>query len=198
MKHAVIVGHPDSDSFTMAVAQRYCAAVRRRGDQPVLRDLYRMDFDPCLREGELPRSGAFAPRADVVAERSLLADADVFVFVYPLWFYDRPAILKGYIDRVFTMGFGYGPIREGRNTPLLEGRRLLSFSSSGAPKAWLEEEGAWAAIRSLLDRHFAAVCGLQLLDHVHFGDVGPGISESAFEDCMREVDVTVERLFPVE
>ena len=54
MKHAVIVGHPDPDSFTLALANRYVAAVRDRGHDAVLRDLYRMDFDPRLWNGTHP------------------------------------------------------------------------------------------------------------------------------------------------
>ena len=195
MKHAVIVGHPDPDSFTLALANRYVAAVRDRGHDAVLRDLYRMDFDPRLRNGEIPRPGGFAPGADVQTERGLVGDADVFVFVYPLWFSDRPAIVKGYIDRVFGMGFGYGPITGGGNEPLLVGRRMLSFTASGAPTEWLREEGTLASIRMILDRHVAQVCGLQVLDHVHFGGVTPSMSDSAFNDCMRTTDDTVARLF---
>lgn len=197
MKHAVVIAHPNPRSFNTAVAKRYCDAVRRHGGEVVLRDLYAIGFDPCLRAGEIPRPG-FEPGLDVRDERRLIGDADVFVLIYPLWFYDRPAILKGYIDRVFTMGFGYGPIRGGGNEPLLEGRKLLSFTSSGAPTDWLMEEGTWPAIRLLLDRHLAKVCGLSVLDHVHFGEVVSGMSETAFKACMRTVDQTVERLFAKE
>ena len=107
----------------------------------------------------------------------------------------RTAIVKGYIDRVFGMGFGYGPITGGGNEPLLVGRRMLSFTASGAPTEWLREEGTLASIRMILDRHVAQVCGLQVLDHVHFGGVTPSMSDSAFNDCMRTTDDTVARLF---
>lgn len=196
MKHAVIVGHPDEDSFTLSVARRYCDAAKAQGYQPLLRDLYRMGFDPCLKSGEIPRPGGFAAGADVQAERALLADVDVFVFVYPFWFYDRPAIVKGYLDRVFGMGFGYGPIARGGNQPLLTGRRMLSFTSSGAPTEWLQEEGTWAPIRTLLDSHLARVCGLSVLDHVHFGGVTASLSEAAADGYLASVDDAVVRLFP--
>lgn len=193
MKHAVIVGHPDPDSFTLAVARRYCDAVAARGHEPVLRDLYGMGFDPCLKAGEIPRPGGFAPAEDVVAERGIVGDAQVFVFVHPLWFYDRPAIVKGYIDRVFGMGFGYGPVRGGGNEQRLVGRKLLSFTSTGAPTEWLQEEGSWEPIRTLLDEHLARVCGLQVLDHVHFGEITSDLPQAAFEDCMRRVDEAAGR-----
>lgn len=195
MKHAVIVGHPNPDSFTLAVAHRYCEAVRRLGHRIELRDLYRNGFDPCLKLSELPRPGGFSPGDDVRAERALIGDADVFVFVYPLWFYDRPAIVKGYVDRVFGMGFGYSPQSGGGNEGLLSGRKLLSFTSSGAPTAWLQEEGTWEPIRTLLDSHLARVCGMTVLDHVHFGDVAAGLAENAYQGYLSSLDQTVTHLF---
>jgi NAD(P)H dehydrogenase (quinone) len=193
VKHAVIVAHPNPDSFTLAVAETYCEAVRQKGGEAVLRDLYRMGFDPCLKASEIPRPG-FSPADDVKAERATVGDAAVFAFVYPLWFNAPPAMLKGYVDRVFTMGFGYGPIAGGGNQPLLLDRKMISFTSSGAPAAWLEEEGTWNAIRTLFDSHVARVCGLQGLGHVHFGGVGPEMSEAAVAQNLQQVRDTVARL----
>jgi len=195
MKHAVIVAHPSQNSFNLAVANAYCEAVRQRGHTPILRNLYRMGFDPRLQDGEIPRPGGFKPGEDVVAERAVIADADVFAFIYPLWFYAPPAILKGYIDRVFGMGFGYGPIQGGGNTQRLRGRQMISFSTSGAPTDWLKQEGAWSAIHNLFDGHFAAVCGLTCLDHVHFGETVPNLRADVVEARLAKVGETVGRLF---
>jgi NAD(P)H dehydrogenase (quinone) len=195
MKHAVIVGHPDVKSFNLTIANSYCDAVRARGHEAVLRDLYRIGFDPVLKDGELPAPGKNKPAEDVGAERSIIRDADVFTFVYPLWFNAPPAMIKGYMDRVFGLGFGFGPIAQGGNSPLLEGKKLLSFSSSGAPADWVRKEGALAALRNLFDEHFAAVCGLQLLDHIHFGGIRPLMAQHVLDEAIDEVEATVSRLF---
>ena len=117
MKHAVIVGHPNPASFNLSVAEAYRAAARARGHEVLLRDLYRMGFDPCLKAEEVPGPGGFAVAADVATERALLSDVDVFTFIYPLWFNAPPAIVKGYMDRVFGFGFGYGPVSGGAIRP---------------------------------------------------------------------------------
>lgn len=108
MKHAVIVAHPVRTSFNRSVAEAYRQAVELRGHTVIVRDLYAMNFEPRLQAAEMPRAEGFAPGADVLAEREQLKDVDVFTFVYPLWFNAPPAILKGYIDRVFGFGFGMG------------------------------------------------------------------------------------------
>jgi len=192
MKHALIVAHPNPDSFTLHMANAYVAAVREGGGEVVLRDLYRMGFDPCLKAGEIPDGHSFAPSDDVKAERAVIGDADIFAFIYPLWFNAPPAMLKGYIDRVFGMGFGYG-MGKGGNRPLLTGRRMISFTSSGAPRHWLNETGAWDAVRKLFDEHVAAVCGFTLADHVHFDSIVPGITGEAVDDCAQGVKAAVAR-----
>ena len=193
MKHAVIASHPKLTSFTLSVAKAYCDAVGKAGHDVLLRDLYRMNFAPSLGAGEVPGPAGFAPGSDVVSERQLLTDVDVFVLVYPLWMNAQPAMMKGYIDRVFGMGFAYGPGRGG-NEPLLKGRKMISFTSSGAPSDWVVSTGAWSAVRKLFDEHFAAVCGLEAVDHVHFGGVTPGIRADVVEAHLAQVRETVKKL----
>jgi len=194
MKHAVIVAHPNVDSFTLTMARAYGEAVAAAGGRAELRDLYRLGFDPRLADGEIPRATGFAPGDDVRAERAAIGDADVFVLVYPLWFNSPPAMLKGYIDRVFGMGFGFGP-GHGGIEPLLKGRRLVSITSSGAPRDWVVSTGAWDAMRKLFDEHFAAVCGLSVVEHLHFGEIMPGITAEAVAARADEVRALVRARF---
>jgi NAD(P)H dehydrogenase (quinone) len=194
MKHVVVVAHPEIRSFTISAAQAYCEAVRGKGQTALLRDLYRMNFAPCLGAEEVPKPAGFTPGRDVQEERRLLADADVFAFVYPFWMNAQPAMLKGYIDRVFGMGFAYGPGRGG-NLPLMKSRKMISLTSSGAPTEWVQKTGAWDAVRKLFDEHFAAVCGLELVDHIHFGAVHAGIRADAVETMLGRVRAAVARHF---
>ena len=191
MKHAVIFAHPNPSSFTASMAASYARAARALGEEVVVRDLYEMDFDPRLAREEVPGPGAPTFRPDVVAERNTLKDVGVFALFYPLWFNTPPAMMKGYIERVFGMGFGYGP----GNVPLLSDRKLISFTSSGAPLYWVEHTGAWEALKRLFDHHLAAVFGFEPLDHVHFGEITPGIREDAVEECARQVADTVRQHF---
>jgi NAD(P)H dehydrogenase (quinone) len=194
MKHAVIVAHPSVQSFNLTMARAYESAARALGQTVIVRDLYRLGFHPCLAADELPSADGFHPGADVVSERALLADVDVFCFVYPLWLDSPPAILKGYLERVFGYGFAYerGPTG---NTPLLEGRSMISISSSGAPTAWVRQTGDWSALSTLFDGHFAEVCGLSLIDHLHFGDITPGLTAEAVQSAVAEVERAVKRRF---
>jgi NAD(P)H dehydrogenase (quinone) len=194
MQHALIVAHPNPRSFVASLAMAYGEAVEGLGQKTIMRDLYGMSFDPCLKADEIPTSAGFAPRADVVGERVILRDIDVFALFYPFWLNAPPAMLKGYLDRVFGMGFAYGKGSDGTE-PLLKGRKLISFTTSGAPTEWVMKTGAWEAVRMLFDEHVAAVCGLQVVDHVHFGGIVPGIRGDVVARHQQSVRDLVARQF---
>lgn len=194
MKHAVIVAHPNPKSFTASVARTYCEAATARGHEVRLHDLYAMGFDPCLKASEIAGTPDFTPADDVKAERARLNDADVFCFVYPFWINAPPAILKGYIDRVFGLGFAYGP-KGSAGQPLLAGRKMISFTCSGAPTQWVQKTGALEAERTLFDDHVAALSGLTVLDHVHFGGVVPGMRADVADRHFASVRAAVEKHF---
>lgn len=194
MKHAIIFAHPNDKSFTATLAAAYRDAVQSRGHSPITRNLYEMGFDPCLKREEIPGQPNFGPKPDVIAERALISDAEVFALFYPLWLNAPPAMLKGYLDRVFGFGFAY---RHGSGgiEPALSGKKLVTFSASGAPFEWVRKSGAWDAMHKLFDEHFAAVCGLELVDHVHFGGIVPGIRQDFIETCANSVRDVVRKHF---
>jgi NAD(P)H dehydrogenase (quinone) len=186
MKHAVILAHPKPTSFCAAIAQACVGHLRASGQEVVLRDLYALDFDPRLKAEELPTQHGAVPAADVAAERALLKDVKSLIFVYPFWFNAPPAILKGYVDRVLGLGFGYASIT-GHMEPLLDGVTLTSFSTSGAPEHWVNSTGALRALMTVFDLHLCGVCGLRLLDHKHFGDVVSYMTEEWGFDILEQV-----------
>jgi NAD(P)H dehydrogenase (quinone) len=194
MKHAIILAHPSPTSFNASAARAYAAALHALGHEAAIRDLYAMDFDPRLKAGELPWAPKAAPAADVVAERAALADAEGLVFVYPFWFNGPPAILKGYVDRVFGMGFGYQSDEAGTR-PLLGGKSLVSITSSGAPDAWVGQTGALSRLRVGFDDYLGSVLGVSVLEHLHFGAVTPGIRKDAVDEMLNDVRAMATRLF---
>ncbi len=191
MKHAVIFAHPVPQSFTGSVASAYAKAVGGLGHSVVVRDLYGIGFDPCLKARELPFASDFQIAPDIAQERDLLKDCDVFALFYPLWLNTLPAILKGYLERVFGFGFAYGAGGQSCN-PLLNDRKLISFTSSGAPAAWVKRTGAW---QTQFDDYFAELCGLSVLDHVHIGAVTPGASAYFIQARLEEVANVVNTHF---
>ena len=186
MKQAVIVAHPNPKSFNLAVATAFADAARASGGDVVFRDLYATGFDPCLTRQEMPDEPDFRTPDVILQERALLHDVEAFVFVYPFWFNSPPAMLKGYIDRVFGFGFGFGLDHSG-NGSLLNGRKLLSITTSGAPRQWVVDTGALDAVCALFDTHVAKVCGLSIVNHVHLGSITSGMTAAGVEKHLETV-----------
>ncbi len=183
-KHAVIACHPDEHSFTLAVAQRYADAVKAHGHEVVLRDLYRMKFNPVL--GSSERKGR--PASDVEKEWAALGKVDVFVLVYPIWFGTPPAMLKGYVDRVFGAGRSKGQGGKGGHGELLAGKRLVSLTSSGSLSAWLSEKGVLGSLRTVYDRYFADVFGFEETHRYHFDGITDDLPESEIAIRLHDVE----------
>ncbi len=194
MKHAVILAHPKPTSFCASIARTCARTLRALGHTVTVRDLYKMDFDPRLQAGEIPVYTGYAPAPDVVRERARLSGVDSFILVYPFWFNAPPAILKGYVDRVFSMGFGYQPA-SGGTEPLLAGKTLTSVSTSGAPEEWVQNTGALQALMTGFDLHLATVTGLKMGEHLHLGGIHSSLSRDAARAMLDQVGDSLRKAF---
>ncbi len=187
MKHLIVAAHPSEASFTMSVARAYADEIEKLGHEIQLCDLYRMEFNPVLDARELAGPGAGrAPHADLVREQSHVRAANVLAFIYPLWWASMPAIMKGYIDRVFSSGFAYD-FQANTLRGLLTGRKAIAITISAAPLDSLRKSGDWDAVQALQDAHIFRASGLDLLGHLHFGEVAPGMSAAMGDDHLARV-----------
>lgn len=187
-KHAMIFCHPSKSSFTRAVADRYCETVRLIGHEAITRDLYGMAFDPVLKNEERPAAREFALASDVAHELELLSGTDVFVLVYPIWFGGPPAMLKGYVDRVLGAGFSHRAVRARMTHPLMSGKDLLSFTSSGESRQWLDEQGAFESLRNVFDTYLRHAFSLASAHRVHFSNIIADTSKYYVEQCLFDVE----------
>lgn len=191
MKHLIVVAHPNPKSFTHTLADAYAAELTGMGHHCDGRDLYAMGFNPVLQPSEINAQAL----PDARAEQQRVSDADATAFFYPLWWASMPAILKGYIDRVFTHGVAYrfeGNVMRG----LLKGRTNLLVTVSAAPRRALQEAGEWDAIRAIQDNHIFHSVGLTLADHLHFGEVVPEMSPTIARAHIETIKAAAHRHFP--
>lgn len=192
--HVVVVCHPEPDSFNLAVAHRYCETVEGYRHRTELRDLYRLDFNPVLSAGELSPGESSSPPADVATELDIIDRADVVVLVYPIWLGAPPAMLKGYIDRVFAASTRYGGFRQREDAPGRERGHLVSFSSSGSAKQWLDEQGAWLSLKNLFDNYLRNALLFKSTEHIHFGSIVEGLRPRFVGEHLVEVEEAARRI----
>lgn len=145
MRVLLVSAHPLSDSLTGQLSTKLVQRLEARGAVVERLDLYAAGFAPAL-TAEERRSTYVEPydASAVAKEIAQLKRAELVVLVFPTWWFGLPAILKGWIDRVWAPGHAYdhasdlGPIK-GRLTRL---RGLLAVTTLGAP-GWVD----WLVMR---------------------------------------------------
>ncbi|MDC3958934.1 NAD(P)H-dependent oxidoreductase [Polyangium jinanense] len=166
----IVVAHPDPASLNGALKEIAISELRELGHRVLLSDLYGMgwkapfdggDFldrrDPTrlslvTESGHAYASGTQTP--DVMAEQEKLAAADAVIFQFPLWWFSMPAILKGWVDRVFAYGLAYGYKNAGNQYRYgdggFAGKRALLSTTVGGPAIDYSPRGINGPLEDLL------------------------------------------------
>lgn len=194
IRHHLVYANPSPDSFDHAIVEAYVAETERRGQETVVRDLYAMGFDPVLKASERPLHSQWTPAPDVATELALLESADALVLVYPIWFALPPAILKGYVDRVLGANYSFRDMRDRSGQPMLRGKPLLSFSTSGTSLPWLDEQGQVLSIREIFDVYLWRGFGMKQSEHVMIDSIVPNMSPAYAEEQLERVRGTAEHM----
>jgi putative NADPH-quinone reductase len=128
---AIVVGHARKGTYCEALGQAYLAGARAGGHQACLLVTSHMRFDPILHNGF---SSPQPLEPDLAEAQAAIRDADHLVIIFPLWYGTLPAILKGFIERVFEPGFAVtGSIKDGTFRPLLKGKSARIIMTMGMP-----------------------------------------------------------------
>lgn len=193
MKHLVVMAHPREHSFTRSVTNTYIEAIEALGHSVLLRDLYAMKFDPVGGADEAVTRPLAEPPPSIRTEMDHLVAADIVTFVSPVWWISSPAIMKGWLDRVLRGGgFAYG---YGANGPrgALTGKKSLVFTSSGSTQREFADSRKLDAIRIMWGVGTVEFCGMQLLEHLHFGPVGSRSTPDQIASYLADVRNAVAR-----
>ncbi|WP_405419794.1 NAD(P)H oxidoreductase [Streptomyces erythrochromogenes] len=152
----VVVAHHRSDSLTAHTARLAAARLEAAGYRIDLLDLHAEGFDPRMNVEDQPdwgnREKPYSDEAHAHMRRILAAE--VVVAVFPVYWQSVPAVLKGWIDRVWNYGFAYG-----RSKPRLAGKRMLWLALAGATAADPIAESMQSALEANLSDGIAYYCG---------------------------------------
>ncbi|AIQ42760.1 NAD(P)H oxidoreductase [Paenibacillus sp. FSL R7-0297] len=155
MNVLIVVSHPRQDSLTFQVARRFAQGLTAAGHGYEILDLHEIGFDPILRERDEPdlslAEQSFSP--EVEREMQRMKEHDALAFVFPVWWWHLPAMLKGYVDRVLNNGFAYG-------TSQLPHQHALWLALAGVTQEQMKKRNYDEAIMQLLNVGIADYCGI--------------------------------------
>jgi NAD(P)H dehydrogenase (quinone) len=128
----IILAHPSRESFNHAIVEHIRRCLEESNHQIYFHDLYAERFVPVLEIEELRRKIAFDDTITIHSRH--IKESQGIIVVYPDWWGMPPAILKGWIDRVFRPGFAYDfegeEFTEKEKVPLLTGKRAMVVTTT--------------------------------------------------------------------
>ena len=195
MNTLVILGHPGTASFNHAIAQNVAQTLRAEDHAVVFHDLCAEGFDPALPGHEIPQDGSVPVLIQQHCDE--LKAAEGIVIVHPNWWGQPPAVLKGWIDRVFRPGIAYrfqeGDSGEGVPVGLLQARAALILNTSNTPEG--REQAVFGDPLELIwKRCVFDLCGVSQVYRRTFGVVVTSTAEERTE-WLEEAQELARRVF---
>ena len=182
MKFLCALAHPEPASFTASLAHYGMRALEEEGHVVDVADLYAMQFDPVsdrrnfmepfdptrfdqqAEERFASANAGFSP--DLQREMDRLSSCDVLVLQFPIWWLGMPAIMKGWIDRVFAIGRTYGG---GRwfDRGMMGGKKAMLAVTIGGTKEAYSNDGIYGPALDVLrpiNHGILAFCGFEVVE----------------------------------
>ncbi|XP_051998586.1 ribosyldihydronicotinamide dehydrogenase [quinone]-like [Xyrauchen texanus] len=142
----IVYAHQSAGSFNAAAKDATVDVLEKQGCKVLVSDLYAMAFEATATEKDITGSvknpehfcygeetmlawqeGQLA--SDIVEEHKKLQEAELVVFQFPMYWFSVPAIMKGWMDRVLTLGFAYTPEKRYSQGIFRDKKAMLSFTT---------------------------------------------------------------------
>jgi NAD(P)H dehydrogenase (quinone) len=167
MKKVLIIhAHPENASFCSSLKNTANDYLKSKGYEVKVSDLYAMDFNPVGNRSDFHSVSnpdffkyqteqlyAFENKqfsVELKAEMDKLEWCDILIFNFPLWWFGLPAILKGWVDRVFAMGFVYGGGKGTYDMGVFKDKTAFITMTTGGPENTYTQDGKNGNIESIL------------------------------------------------
>lgn len=167
MNVLVILAHPRKDSFCAALADAYIKGAKASNAEIVFIHLAELQFDLNVRIAD-PQDQQEEP--DIIKAKKLIRWAEHLVFVYPVWWGTMPALLKGFLDRVFVPGFAFHEVVQDDYKKLLVNKTAQLIITMDTPlliyKLFIKSPGTRAMKVATLE-----FCGISPVRTLHFSGI---------------------------
>lgn len=177
MRHLIIYAHPNENSLNHNLLNTVVEILQSRNEEVVVRDLYTIGFDPVFSLNDMQGQRMGQVSDDVKAEQEHISWAEQITFIYPIWWTGLPAMMKGYIDRVFSYGFAYR-YDQGVQKGLLKGKKTIIINTHGKSHEEYEKTGMDKALTLTSDNGIYIYSGLEIIGHLFFDKADKASPES--------------------
>lgn len=166
MHTLIVVAHHDASSLTHSLARQVAQGITDAdpSHSHEILDLAASGFDPrfSMADGAVHRHKS-PPPADVLAEQARIERADALVLVYPVYWWSMPALLKGWIDRVFCNGWAFDFSPAATLVKKLGHLQVHLLGVAGADAGTYERHGYGSAMKTQIDHGIFDYCGAPVI-----------------------------------
>ncbi|MBI5223195.1 NAD(P)H-dependent oxidoreductase [Candidatus Micrarchaeota archaeon] len=183
--YLIVFAHPDSEKSHNALLLKFVREkLEKNREKYQIIDLYKEKFDPLLSKEEWKGE----KNAQIEKYQKMVKEADRLVFIYPVWWYNMPSILKGFFDRVFTNGFAYNFQKE--STFIKIGRICFGWA--------LGISLLYPIYRKMMPikKHLKGKCALIINTFGGF-EQGPYLYQNAHENCTDKAVLDFCGIWPI-
>lgn len=169
INHLVIYCNPNPKSLSAAYRDTVVELTELSRNAVNTRDLYNIGFRPVLEQADFDAVKHGQIPAEIKVEQDYIQWANLLTFIYPIWWTGMPALMKGYIDRVFTKGFAYRMDEQEHPQGLLKNKKVVILNNMGFPYTFYDKNGMLNSLKQTSDEGIFEFCGMQVLEHRFFG-----------------------------
>lgn len=165
MHSLIVTAQPEANSYTHAVTREVISGIKATtGHTFELLDLATSGFDATFNTADYAvfRENATAPD-DVLAEQARVDRADALVLIYPVFWWSMPAVMKGWIDRVFTQGWAYFDENGKDTVRLLNRLSVQTIAIGGATERTYQRRGYSDAMKTQIDQGIFGYIGARVI-----------------------------------
>ena len=186
----IIFAHPWHGSFNYAILKTITQTLKDKKKDFQIIDLNQDGFNPILTEGELSLYSKGQYKDPLVAKyQQLLTITDELIFVFPVWWYDTPAILKGFIDKVMLKNFSYTETSTGLKGKLTHIKSTKVITTGQSPRWYIKYVAGNAIQKTFINATLKGV-GIKHAKWIHCGDVSKGERKKR-ERFLKRLAVTI-------
>jgi NAD(P)H dehydrogenase (quinone) len=195
MNVLIVFTHPKRECFNRKLLNAVISGLEAAGHEYQVADLYAENFQPAMIEEDFAQFDRKPMPPEILAEQKRVEWSDAVIFIFPLWWWSVPAMLKGWIDRVVSYGWAWeNPLDP--SSGYLDERKILVLISAGASLAHLAKRDYDKALDIQLNTGTWDYCGFRDVTTHIFESVHEESPNSLFEQYFSEAEEMARNLFP--
>ena len=134
----IVFAHPWHGSFNKALLDTVVLQLENKSTKYQIIDLHKDNFNPVLEEKDLALySKGKSTDKLVIKYQQMLKDSKELIFIFPIWWFEAPAIFKGFLDKVMLKDFAYIESKTGLKGLLTHIQKTTIFTTSEVPNWYL-------------------------------------------------------------